>query len=150
MKNLALLVFSAAVAAVFFVFHRLVSPTAWLGVGLAVGSLWYILDPLVLFPRYTKFSELPFPLSRSFWLLLIFWPLALFILTSTGSSLAQGMMVALGLGIGIELVSDISQPDVIKTAFHFPSASKWNATELQILSGGWLVGLIILITLFVI
>lgn len=149
-KYLALILINFALGLVFFVLHRLVTPSVWVSVGLALGTLWYLIDEPMLFPRYQKLLDIDFPLSRSFWLLLVFWPLAIFVLTSTGSWLAQGLMVALGVGIGIDLVLAWRQPDQVKTVFHFPAQSKWQMIELRSLIGGWIAGLVIYSILLVI
>jgi len=150
MKQIFLIIASVVVALLYFLFHHSLAATAWLSVGLLIGVGWYVLDPRLFYPRYQKTTELNFPLSRSFWLLIIYWPLAIFIVTSTASWLAQGLMLALGLGIAIDLGTLVQAPDKIKDAFHFPVQSKWQINELQALVSARLIGIAILVILFVV
>lgn len=149
-KNILFIFACSLVVVSYFLLHRLVGPSLWLSLGLAVGALWYIFDPVVLFPRYRALTELPWPLSRSFWLLIVYWPLTLFVMTSTGSWLAEGLMLALGLGLALELLWQFSTPEQLKVIFHFPVQSKWQATELQVLSLGWLIGWLVVVALTII
>lgn len=131
----------ALIAALYTVVYYFLSldwqSTALLGIGLAVGWLLYALDGL-LFAKYYAEPGLPLkPVSRSLWMLLVFWPLAIFVATSTGSLLGFGLI----LGIGVSLTCDIlrlqNSAENFKTYFQFPVASQLNQTEIQIGSLVW-------------
>jgi len=86
---------SAIFLGLFYLVQPQLMPLLGLAVGLGLGSLIMVGDELFAYRWYTEQSQ-HFLITRSplFWLSYV--PLALFIITSSGSLIGQGMMVGIG------------------------------------------------------
>lgn len=129
----------------FFLRFGDVSQTAWLGAGVAIGILGYYLDSIWFVKWYAEPGQVSHPVTRSLWLLLVYWPLAIFMVTSTGSLLGMGLILGLGGGLTWDILTQLRTEEMFKTFFSIPQRSQLNHQEILLASWVWIVGFLILV-----
>ena len=90
----------------------------WFVLGSYLGNLLLWLDGAVLYPRYNELQTYPQKLiTRSVLFIIAFLGAALFILTSSGSSLGAGMIIGIGVSLIGEMVAYLRQPQLFQQRF---------------------------------
>ncbi len=109
----------------------------WLVLGSYLGNLILWADGALFYPRYNELQTFPQKLvTRSILFVISFFAAALFILTSSGSSLGAGIIIGLGISLFGEMVVYIRQPQLFQQRFLFQLKRQPTLVELQ----GYVVG----------
>lgn len=89
-------------------------------------------------------------ITRSSLFLLCYWPLALYVTSSSSSLFGQGVVIGLGSLLGWEVWRLRAWPARFKQHFQLPVTSKLTTEEVKAIAYGWLMGLVVLglITVF--
>ncbi len=113
--------------------------------GTYLGNLLLWLDGAFLYPRYNELQTYPQKLiTRSVLFVIAFTAAALFILTSSGSSLGAGIVIGIGISLVGEMIVYLRQPQLFQQRFLFQLKRQPSTTELMgyvIAFGAVLVGL---------
>lgn len=103
----------------------------YLLVGILLGGLALWLDKHILYRYYNNTGEpTPYLLSRSLLFLLILLPLSIFVVSSTGSFIGQGFVLALLGGLWLEMMKVRS--DTLKFNQHFGQKAKKPFTDKEV------------------
>lgn len=125
-------------------------PLLFLGVGILVGIVILMLDEKVVYRYYYRYLYDPEKpdkpttvITRSFLFVLIYWPMAMYILSTSSTTFAQGLVLGIGLKLGLDLWFSHKDVETMKQVFVIPSNSKITATEVSIFTYVWWVLLVI-------
>lgn len=83
-------------------------------------------------------------MTRSVLFLVIYWVLALFVLTSTGSILGIGIILGMGLRYVIDFWKVRNQPEVFVHQFLWQVRHQFTKQQVQLIMAGWVVGFTLL------
>lgn len=128
---------AVAYTAAYYVVVRDWQLTLWLAIGLVIGCGFYYLDAMILSKKYADPGETPKPISHSVIMLALYWPLAIFVATSTGSLLGLGLILGLGAGLTWDIIRLQNNADLFKAYFQFPAKTQLNDLEIQVASFVW-------------
>lgn len=131
------LLFAALYTGIHFLVFQNLPQTLILGLGLAIGCGFYILDGMILAKYYAEPGQKVQPVSRSLIMLALYWPLAIFVTTSTGSVLGLGLILGLGAFQTWDIVRLHRDEAAFKTYFTIPAKSQLNQLEIKIISAIW-------------
>lgn len=87
------------------------------------------------------------PLSHSFWFLVAYFPLSIFVISSTGSIVGMGVILGLGIRYSLILIHDLSNQTITHSVFFSESGVKFDKKELTKLAWGFVVGFMIMVLL---
>lgn len=114
----------------------------WFVLGSYIGNLLLWIDGAVLYPRYNELQTYPQKLiTRSILFVLAFCGAALFILTSSGSSLGAGIVIGLGISLIGEMVVYVRQPQQFQQRFLYQLRRQPSVAELH----GYIIGFAVLL-----
>lgn len=117
--------------------------------GAYLGNLVLWMDGALLYPRYNELQTYPQKLiTRSILFVLAFSAAALFILTSSGSSLGAGIVIGLGVSLLGEMVVYLRHPTLFQQRFLFQLRRQPSTAELRLYVLIFTVWLILLSALF--
>ncbi len=101
-------------------------------IGSYLGNLILWLDGAFLYARYNELQTLPQKLiTRSILFVAAFTGAALFILTSSGSSLGAGLVIGLGISLVGEMIVYLRQPQLFQQRFLFQLKRQPSLSELR-------------------
>jgi hypothetical protein len=122
----------------------------WLLAGLVGGIALLWLDETIAFPRYQVMDgERVGLVSRSTLFLLSFLPLALFILTSSGSLVGMGLILGMGFSLALEMLMLHTTPVVFRERFLQQLKREVSAQEVQLIAFGFSLFILVLAILVV-
>lgn len=117
--------------------------------GSYLGNVVLWMDGALLYPRYNELQTYPQKLiTRSILFVLAFSGAALFILTSSGSSLGAGIVIGLGVSLLGEMVVYLRHPTLFQQRFLFQLRRQPSGAELRLYVLIFSVWLVLLSTLF--
>lgn len=92
----------------------------WFVLGSYIGNVLLWADSKFLYPSYNELQTFPQKLiTRSILFVLAFTGAALFILSSSGSSLGAGIVMGLGISLAGEMAAYVRQPQLFQQRFLF-------------------------------
>lgn len=101
-------------------------------IGSYFGNLLLWIDGAILYPRYNELQTFPQKLiTRSILFVLAFTGAALFILTSSGSSLGAGIVIGLGISLVGEMVFYLRKPQLFQQRFLYQLRRQPSFAELK-------------------
>ena len=117
--------------------------------GSYLGNLLLWVDGKYLYPRYNELQTYPQKLiTRSILFVLAFTGAALFILTSSGSSLGAGLVIGIGISLVGEMIAYLRQPQLFQQRYLYQLKRQPTRVELQGYVIGFAAILIVLSGLF--
>lgn len=117
--------------------------------GAYLGNVVLWMDGALLYPRYNELQTYPQKLiTRSILFVLAFSAAALFILTSSGSSLGAGIVIGLGVSLLGEMVVYLRLPAIFQQRFLFQLRRQPTTAEQRLYVLIFSVWLILLSALF--
>ena len=126
-------------------------PLAQLGMGLVVGLMFMTADKVLFSHWYKTYLDLhqAVVMTRSLLFLLVYWPLTIFVLSSAGLLIGQGMVLGIGLVLALEMWQKYRDLEAFKSYFQIPPSSCLTQSEVTYLtfgwSGLWLVALVLVL-----
>jgi len=135
-------------ASIFYLTSQSVAQTIWLGIGMLVGLALLLFDEKIGYLWYAE-SENAYLITRSplFWL--VYLPLALFVVTSAGSALGNGLILGLGAQLWVEMMLSYQHPEQFATRFLTQLSRPLSISEIKKIVGG-ATALLLLLTLVVV
>ncbi len=116
--------------------------------GFIAGWLALWLDQHVLYRYYNPAAEAtPYLISRSLLFLLILLPLSIFVVSSTGSSIGQGFVLALLSGLWLEMMKLRSDTSKFNQRFGQKAKKPFTDKEVRFMTRGVLAFLVLIIVI---
>jgi len=128
-------------------------PLILLFTGYVAGWLLILVDARWLAPNYQKYLEnsgQKIVLTRSFLFLFVFWPLTIFIITSSLSPIGQGLVLGIGSVLGWQMWQHQRDVEDFKRYFQLPGKSQLTQRDLKRMTYGWLGLLVIMVLLLIV
>lgn len=113
-------------------------------VGASLATLILIADELIVSKYYREDTTDTSLVTRSALFLLAYIPLALFVVTSSGSLIGLGLILALGVSIVIELLSYRNNPAALQQRYLFQVKKEYKPSELLVFIATYVVFVFIL------
>lgn len=115
-------------------------PLLLLAIGFGGGVLLMMGDAVFLSKQYSQYLDTTTeskPLTRSLLFLLTYWPLTLFVLTSSSLFWGHGLVLGIGAVLGWEMLQHHHNLELFKTHFQIPTASRLTSSEIRYLAYAW-------------
>jgi hypothetical protein len=117
---------------------------AWLGIGLGLGLGLLAFDRWWLVKRYTEVGQALAPVTRSLMFLVALTVVAVFVVTSSGSSLGTGVVLGIGFQTAAELWAVRRDPTRFYALVAPGGRQGWTANFIERLVAGYLTFIAIL------
>jgi len=119
---------------------KLLDQPIWL-TALVIASVFGLVFPLFdekfLYPLYVKKTQLKGVLSRSLIFLVVFIPLAVFIVTSSSSPLGIGFVFGFMVTTAVDLIANLSTPEKFQRLYLFQFARDFVLDEQRLIAFGF-------------
>ncbi len=116
---------------------NLVGHLVWLGVlvlGLVLGIAFVYLDKKFFYPLYVKQTQLKGLLSQSLIFLVIFLPVAVFIVTSSSSPLGIGFVLGFMISSAVDLFVLLKDPALFQATYLYQFSRDFAADEQRLIA----------------
>jgi hypothetical protein len=117
---------------------------AWFVAGMWLGIFMLVLEERVFFPKLMQSQEMTYPPSRSALFLLLFVPVAFFVITTSGSLFGSGFALGMGYVLAFEQLQARSDGVLFNQSFFQPLKRSLSLQQIQFIAFGFLAIVLVL------